>query len=105
MRPTLADGGALGLELLRAAATSGQPYELVISDLLMPEMDGFEFVKKIRQDAQLVRSKIMLLTSAGRRGDSARCDELGIAAYVTKPVRRSELREVLSRLLQCRCGK
>ncbi len=100
MRPTLAESGAQGLEELRAAEASGQPYDLIISDLLMPEMDGFQFVERIRREEQLRAPKIMLLTSAGRRGDSARCDELGIAAYVSKPVRRSELREVISRLFQ-----
>jgi two-component system sensor histidine kinase/response regulator len=44
----------------------------------------------------------MLLTSAGRRGDAARSEELGIAAYLTKPVRQSELLEVISRLLDIR---
>jgi PAS domain S-box-containing protein len=100
MSPMLADGGAQGMEMLRAAAVSGKPFDLIISDLLMPEMDGFQFVENIRQDEQLSGSKIMLLTSAGRRGDSARCDELGISAYMTKPVRRSELQEIISRLFQ-----
>ncbi|HEY2646069.1 MAG TPA: response regulator [Candidatus Acidoferrales bacterium] len=102
MRPTLVEGGAQGLKMLRAAGAIGEHYDLIISDFLMPEMDGFEFVERIRQEEQLTTAKIMLLTSAGRRGDSARCDELGIAAYVTKAVRRSELREVISRLLQAR---
>ncbi len=100
MSATLAEGGAQGLEMLRAAAASGKPYDLIISDLLMPEMDGFQLAENVRQDEQLSRSKIMLLTSAGRRGDSARCNELGIAAYLTKPVRRSELLEIISRLFQ-----
>jgi len=102
MRSTLTESGAQALEELRAAEASGQPYDLIISDLLMPEMDGFQFAERIRQEEQLRAPKIMLLTSAGRRGDSARCGELGIAAYVTKPVRRSELREVISRLFQTR---
>ena len=63
------------------------------------EKNGFAFIERVRQEPRLSTAKIVLLTSAGRRGDSARCEELGISAYAMKPVRRSELREVISRLL------
>ncbi len=102
MLPTLSESGINAIEELRAAAASGEQYDLIISDFLMPEMNGFQFVERIRQEDPLTTAKIMLLTSAGRRGDGARCEELGIAAYVTKPVRRSELHEVISRLLKTR---
>jgi PAS domain S-box-containing protein len=86
------------VELLAASAAGGQ-YALIISDLLMPGMDGFSFVEQVRLVPQLSAATIMMLTSAGRRGDAARCEELGIAAYLMKPVRQSELREAITRIL------
>jgi len=58
----------------------------------MPGMDGFMVAERILQDPVLRQSRVILLTSAGRPGDSARCRELGIAGYLTKPIRQSELR-------------
>ncbi len=102
MLPTSVEGGTEAIVELLAAAAAGEQYELIISDLLMPNMDGFGFVERIREKPELSTAKIMLLTSAGRRGDAARSEELGIAAYLTKPVRQSELLEVISRLLDNR---
>jgi signal transduction histidine kinase/CheY-like chemotaxis protein len=102
MIPTSVEGGDEGIVELLAASAAGQQYALIISDLLMPGMDGFSFVERVRQEPKLSTAKIMLLTSAGRRGDAARCEELGIVAYVTKPVRQSELLEVISRILGAR---
>jgi two-component system sensor histidine kinase/response regulator len=99
MLPKSVEGGAEAIsELLRAFA-SGEQYSLIISDVLMPEMDGFAFVDRVRQEPKLSTAKIMMLTSAGQRGDAARCEELGISAYAMKPVRQSELQNVISRLL------
>ncbi len=99
MLPKSVEGGAEAIvELLEACAAQEQ-YGLIISDLLMPNMDGFGFVERIREKPELSTAIIMLLTSAGRRGDTARCEELGVSAYVMKPVRQSELHEVISRLL------
>jgi len=99
MIPTSVEGGAEAIVELLAASAQGAQYELIICDLLMPEMDGFSFVERVREKPEPSTAKIMLLTSAGRRGDAARCEELGIAAYVMKPVRQSELHEVISRIL------
>jgi PAS domain S-box-containing protein len=99
MVPKLAESGTLAIAELRAAATSKEKYGLIISDVLMPDLDGFEFVELGRREGLLNTAKIMLLTSAGSRGDRSRCEELGIAAFVTKPVRQSELYDVISRLL------
>ena len=100
--PTSVDSGADAIVKLLAACATHEQFGLIISDLLMPEMDGFAFIERVRQEPKLSTAKIVLLTSAGRRGDSARCEELGISAYAMKPVRRSELREVISRLLDDR---
>jgi CheY-like chemotaxis protein len=65
----------------------------------MPKMDGFDLIEEIRQRPDLSSAIIMMLTSAGHRGDAARCQTLGVAAYLLKPIRQSELREAIARAL------
>jgi CheY-like chemotaxis protein len=65
----------------------------------MPEMDGFGLVERIHEDLSLSQVRIVILTSGGKRGDAARCQKLGVAAYLSKPFDRLELREVLLRVL------
>ncbi|MBZ5562314.1 MAG: PAS domain S-box protein [Acidobacteriia bacterium] len=95
MKPTLADGGAQGLELMAEHKRAGEPIPLVLIDAMMPEMDGFTLAQKIKQDPALAGATIMMLTSAGQRGDAARCRELGIGAYLIKPIRQSELLDAI----------
>jgi CheY-like chemotaxis protein len=99
MLPHSVAGGAEAIEELLTASAEGRQYGLIISDVLMPEMDGFSFVERVREEPRLSPAKIMMLTSAGQRGDAMRCEALGISAYATKPVRQSELQQVISRLL------
>jgi two-component system, sensor histidine kinase and response regulator len=99
MRPTLASRGLQGLALLEEAAHGGDPFALVLLDAQMPEMDGFALAEKIKQNPKLVGPTIMMLTSAGQRGDVARCRELGIAVYLIKPIRQSELLDALTMAL------
>jgi CheY-like chemotaxis protein len=68
----------------------------------MPKMDGFSLVERIRQRPELATATIMMLTSAGHRGDADRCRELGVAAYLLKPIRQSELREAVAQVLGAR---
>ena len=68
----------------------------------MPKMDGFTLIERIRQRPELSAATIMMLTSAGHRGDAARCEELGVSAYLLKPIRQSELREAIARVLGAR---
>jgi two-component system sensor histidine kinase/response regulator len=70
-----------------------------VTDMHMPKMDGFGLVEKIKQRGGPATATIMMLTSAGHRGDAARCQQLGIAAYLLKPVRKVELREAIAKLL------
>lgn len=91
MKPAVADGGWTGLETMRQAMSSGKPFPLILIDALMPEMDGFTLAERIKEDPVLCGATIMMLTSAGRRGDAARCRKLGIAAYLHKPVRERDL--------------
>ncbi|MBI3670698.1 MAG: PAS domain S-box protein [Acidobacteria bacterium] len=95
MRPTPADGGRAALSALEHAKEAGKPFPLVLLDAQMPEMDGFTLAERIKQNPNLAGATIMMLTSAGQRGDAARCRELGIAAYLTKPIQQSELLEAI----------
>jgi two-component system, sensor histidine kinase and response regulator len=65
-------------------------------------MDGFGLVELIKLTPENVPAMIMMLTSGGRKGDAARCRELGIAAYLIKPVRETELREAILSVLHSR---
>jgi PAS domain S-box-containing protein len=93
MRPEMAASGEEGLAALERAASAGAPFPLVLLDAQMPGMDGFAWAERTKQDPKLAGATIMLLTSAGQRGDAARCRELGIAAYLVKPIRQAELLE------------
>jgi CheY-like chemotaxis protein len=99
MKVTSVEGGEEALAQLCAAREAGEHYELVLMDMHMPGMDGFALVERIRQNPELSTATIMMLTSAGHRGDAARCQELGVSAYLLKPIRQSELREALARVL------
>jgi two-component system sensor histidine kinase/response regulator len=99
MNITLAEGGDQALEELSVASTEAKPYILILTDLQMPEMDGFSLVEKIRQRKELSGVAIMMFSSAGQRGDGARCHELGVSAYLLKPIRQSELRGAILRVL------
>jgi len=91
MKPTEVRGGNEALRMLREAKAAGGGYRLVLVDSQMPELDGFKLANLIRQDTDLGGSTIMMLTSVGYSGDAARCRAAGITAYLTKPIRQSEL--------------
>ena len=99
MNPTTAADGEKALAALLTAQRIDEPYELILTDMHMPKMDGFGLVEEIKQRPGLSTSTIMMLTSGGQRGDAARCGELGISAYLLKPVRQVELREAIMRVL------
>jgi PAS domain S-box-containing protein len=102
MKPRSVDGGATALAELAEARGAGDPYALILTDMHMPDMDGFALVEQIRQRPELATATIMMLTSAGHRGDAARCHDLGVSAYLLKPIRQSELREAVARVLGAR---
>jgi len=94
-----------GLEALERAASAGTPFPLVLLDAQMPGMDGFALAERIKQNPKLAGATIMMLTSAGQRGDGARCRELGIAVYLIKPIRQSEMLEAILSALGKSLGK
>jgi two-component system sensor histidine kinase/response regulator len=91
MKPQLEASGEAGLGALQEAGEQGEPFALVLSDVQMPEMDGFSFVAKIRENSKFAGLPILMLTSGRRHGDVARGQELGVAFQLSKPVARSEL--------------
>jgi len=90
-----AASGAEALAHMRRAIQRGHPFSLVLTDVHMPEMDGFELVKRIHDSPELVQPVILMLTSGDRNDDLARCRKLGVSSYLTKPVRRAELRSAI----------
>ena len=99
LKPTPCENGQAALRYLEQAQAEGKPFRLVLLDAQMPVMDGFSVAEWIRQQSQLAGTIIIMLTSAGVRGDAARCRELGVQAYLPKPVRRADLLQSIRVLL------
>jgi len=99
MKPLAVGTGDEALELLEAARAAGTRFPLAILDFQMPGMDGFELAARIRGREGLRDTRLFMLTSAGQRGDAARCKELGIGVYLLKPVKQSALLEAIARSL------
>ncbi len=87
------------LELLRQAAAAGRPLQIAILDYLMPEMDGAELGRRILEDDAIPNLPLLIYTSAGRKGDARRFEELGFAGYLTKPTLSEVLHDSLALIL------
>jgi CheY-like chemotaxis protein len=94
-----AESGLRAVELLRSAAAEGRPYDLAILDLMMPGMDGFELARTIKSDQSIAAVRMILLTSYGKRGDGEIARDAGVSAYLTKPVRQSQLYDCLTNVV------
>jgi CheY-like chemotaxis protein len=99
MAPASAGSVLEALAALRAAKDSERPFDLVLADVQMPSADGFVLAAAITSDPAIAGPRIVMLTSAGQPGDAARCRELGVAAYLSKPINRSELRDAIVQAL------
>jgi two-component system sensor histidine kinase/response regulator len=93
---TVADSGAEALALMHAAARVDEPFDVVVLDAQMPDMDGLDLATAIRQAPSLRSARLVMLTSTGDH--RARARELGIDAYLTKPVRLARLLETVAGL-------
>jgi PAS domain S-box-containing protein len=96
---TCVGSGPLALEELRRGAQTNTPYVLILLDAMMPEMDGFAVAEQIGREPAIAGAAIMMLTSADRQGDAARCRDLGFAAYLIKPVKPAELNRAIAAAL------
>ena len=99
MRSHEAESGASALELLRASARSGTPFDVALLDSMMPEMDGLELARAIKADALLATVRLVLMPSFGNRGDGGVAREAGVAAYLMKPIRQSQLFDCLATVM------
>jgi CheY-like chemotaxis protein/HPt (histidine-containing phosphotransfer) domain-containing protein/anti-sigma regulatory factor (Ser/Thr protein kinase) len=99
MRPKVASGGREALAEMRRAVKTRRPYALVLLDAQMPGMDGFSLAEEIRKSPRLARATIMMLTSGPRTDDRERCREAGISAYLTKPIKQSDLMDAIMAVL------
>ena len=99
MRPKGVNGGREALAEMEAAAARGAPYRLVLLDSQMPDLEGLEVAREIRQRPDLPEVILMLLSSDDKPGDMARCQELGISAFLRKPIKQSELLDAILTVL------
>jgi len=98
-RCAAAAGAREALGMLREAAKAADPFHLVILDQIMPEMDGEALGRAIKAEPALKQTPLVMLTSWGRRGDAARVREIGFSAYLTKPIKHSQLFDCLVTVL------
>lgn len=98
MQATAVDSGAAALETLEHVRKEGRSFELILLDGHMPGMDGFALAERIRQNADLAGTPLLMLTAGGHADDIARCRALGISEYLLKPITQSDL---LARLTAC----
>ena len=92
---TETEDGETGVAELKRASEANDPYQLMLLDCRMPGMDGFEVAENIRDRSTFPGLSVMMLTSDNRSGDVARAHDLGIAAYLVKPIKKDELKEAL----------
>jgi PAS domain S-box-containing protein len=99
MQPTAVANAEAALQVLELCLASSAQLPLLLTDAHMPGIDGFGLIGQIRKNPKLADLKIVILTSGGDRGDAARCQALGVAAYLSKPFDRLELRDLLLHVL------
>jgi two-component system, sensor histidine kinase and response regulator len=98
-KPVLADGAFEAMAALERARQSGEKFKLLLLDVCMPGVDGFALCERIRHSPGMSNITVMMLSSVARRQDAMRSRELGVAAYLTKPVDWKELRDIIASIL------
>ncbi|HKO68115.1 MAG TPA: response regulator [Burkholderiaceae bacterium] len=99
MEVATADHGATALELMRAAARAGTPFDIAVIDMKMPIMDGLTMAAALRGDPLLAAAKMVMLTSLASGNEAQLAYENGVDQYLTKPVRQQELLQALAKVL------
>ncbi|WP_412067181.1 response regulator [Rubrivirga sp. IMCC43871] len=92
----VAANGAEAIQSLRALDAQGHPYDLVLMDIQMPDMDGLAATRAIRADASIRQPRIVALTANAMEGDREACIDAGADDYLSKPVKLDDLRGVLA---------
>ena len=96
---TEAESGKRALELLRAGVTQGEPYDIALLDLMMPDMNGFQLAEAIKSDPTITSVALVLLQSFGKRRNDERAGQVLIAAYLQKPVCQYQLQDCLTAVM------
>lgn len=91
--------GSQAIDIIESMNARRKSFDLIFMDMRMPEMDGFELSRRIRDITVDYQPKIILLTSVGQRGDANACRENGITAYLVKPIKKSDLYETVQFVL------
>jgi PAS domain S-box-containing protein len=91
-----ADGAKSALVALGEAADEARPFDLLLLDLNMPEIDGYGLARMVSSDPSLAQTPMVMLTSSAQRGEAEKTQQAGIVAYLTKPVRSAQLRGALN---------
>jgi signal transduction histidine kinase/DNA-binding response OmpR family regulator len=99
MQPLVVGTPQNAREVLEQAQQAHEPVGLVLLDAVMPGLDGFALAEQLQQHPGLGAATIMMLTASGQRGDAVRCRQLGIASYLTKPIKQSELLDAILTVL------
>jgi CheY-like chemotaxis protein len=99
MKGTVAENTADAEAALDRARLAGEPFQVMLLDVQMPEEDGLTFAGRLLREPRFDGMPIIMLTSAGVRGDVERCRTMGVAAYLVKPVGQTDLREALVSVL------
>ncbi len=102
MRHETADSAREGLERLRRACAEGRPFDVVILDYQMPQVDGLGFLRQMRAEPQIAATKCVVLSSVGDR--QADADALAVAAWLNKPVRQSQLYSAIAMITGVSAG-
>jgi signal transduction histidine kinase/DNA-binding response OmpR family regulator len=95
MKPLVVPSAEKAIEQLRAAKQAGDSFQLLLTDAHMPDVDGFMLVESLRQQPDFGSTVIMMLSSGDPPDRVTRCEELGISAYLNKPVKQSELLDAI----------
>ncbi len=96
MRPETLTDSSQAIQLMRTRHREGNAFSLLLVDANMPDVDGFDLVEAVKRDPEVGSSITMMLTSSGWREEVSRCQQLGVAAYLTKPVKQSELFDMIA---------
>ena len=91
--------GESALLLLQQAAHRNEPFRLLLMDQRLPDMDGRELGRRIKDDPALESTSMVMLTVAGQRGDAAALTQIGFSGYLTKPVRPTQLHDCIALVL------
>lgn len=100
MRTRAVANGEELLAALQSAAASGEPFDVAVVDMNLPDWEGFDLARRIKSDDHLSRTRIVLTTAYGQRGDAAEAKNSGVSAYLTKPIRGGQFFDCLATVLK-----